>query len=187
MKKQISWAVLVAWLCCFVAVALDGRAQAEVPPRVEIAFSPDGGAEALVLRTIGEARQSIRVLAYSFTAPAVTRALIAAKRRGVDVAVSVDARSNLEEDRSGRARAALGALAYAGITVRVVSAFPAQHSKYVVVDGMTVETGSYNYSQQAARYNAENVVVLRGDTRVADAYLKNWEAVSARGELYRAP
>ncbi|WP_244111319.1 phospholipase D-like domain-containing protein [Burkholderia gladioli] len=69
----------------------------------------------------------------------------------------------------------------------VVSAFPAQHSKYVVVDGMTVETGSYNYSQQAARYNAENVVVLRGDTRVADAYLKNWEAVSARGELYRAP
>ncbi|WP_334026231.1 phospholipase D-like domain-containing protein [Burkholderia gladioli] len=114
-------------------------------------------------------------------------ALITAKRRGVDVAVSVDARSNLEEDRSGRARAALGALAYAGITVRVVSAFPAQHSKYVVVDGMTVETGSYNYSQQAARYNAENVVVLRGDTRVADAYLKNWEAVSARGELYRAP
>lgn len=63
MKKQIGWAVLVAWLCCFVAIALGGRAQAEVPPRVEIAFSPDGGAETLVLRTIGEARQSIRVLA----------------------------------------------------------------------------------------------------------------------------
>ncbi|MFP3506884.1 phospholipase D-like domain-containing protein [Burkholderia sp. SIMBA_062] len=68
-----------------------------------------------------------------------------------------------------------------------MSVFPAQHSKYVVVDGATVETGSYNYSQQAPRYNAENVVVLRGDTRVAEAYLKNWEAVSARGELYRAP
>ncbi|AMU04546.1 endonuclease (plasmid) [Burkholderia cenocepacia] len=187
MKKQIGWAVLVAWLCCFVAIALGGRAQAEAPPRVDVAFSPDGGAEPLVLRTIGEARQSIRVLAYSFTPPAVTRALLAAKRRGVDVAVTVDARSNFEEDRSGRARTALGALAYAGIPVRVVSVFPAQHSKYVVVDGATVETGSYNYSQQAARYNAENVIVLRGDTRVANAYLKNWDAVSARGELYRAP
>ncbi len=103
MKKQIGWAVLVAWLCCCVAIALCGRAQAEPLPRVEIAFSPEGGAEALVLRMIGEARQSIRVLAYSFTAPAVTRALISAKRRGVDVAVTVDASSNLDEDRSGRA------------------------------------------------------------------------------------
>ncbi|WP_410199332.1 phospholipase D family nuclease [Burkholderia cenocepacia] len=187
MKKQISWAVLVASLCCCVAIAFAGRAQASALPTVEVAFSPDGGAESLVLRTIGQARQSIRVLAYSFTAPAVTRALITAKHRGVDVAVTVDARSNFEEDRSGRARAALGALAYAGIPVRVVSAFPAQHSKYLIVDGETVETGSYNYSQQAARYNAENVIVLRDDTRVADAYLKNWEVVSARGEVYRAP
>ncbi|VWC41982.1 putative endonuclease [Burkholderia lata] len=187
MKKQVGWAVLVAWLCCCVLIALTGRAHAQPVPQIEVAFSPDGGAESLVLRTIGSARQSIRVLAYSFTAPAVTRALITAKRRGIDVAVTVDARSNFDEDRSGRARAALGSLAYAGIPVRVVSVFPAQHSKYVVVDGATVETGSYNYSQQAARYNAENVVVVRGDTRVADAYLKNWEAVSARGELYRAP
>ncbi|AWV05591.1 endonuclease (plasmid) [Burkholderia sp. JP2-270] len=187
MKKQIGWAVLVAWLCCCVAIALGGRAQAQPLPRVEIAFSPDGGAEALVLRTIGEARQSIRVLAYSFTAPAVTRALITAKRRGVDVAVTVDARSNLDEDRSGRARAALGALTYAGIPVRVVNSYSAQHSKIIVIDNVTVQTGSYNYSQQAARYNSENVVVLRGDARIADVYLKNWESVSARGELYRAP
>ncbi|KGW18092.1 phospholipase D-like domain-containing protein [Burkholderia pseudomallei] len=127
MNKQICWAVVAASLCCFIGIALARSAHAETPSRVEVAFSPDGGAEALVLRTIGEARQSIRVLAYSFTAPAVTRALITAKRRGVDVAVSVDARSNLEEDRSGRARAALGALAYAGVPVRVVSIFPAQH------------------------------------------------------------
>ncbi|EDT42936.1 phospholipase D-like domain-containing protein [Burkholderia ambifaria] len=126
MKKQISWGVLVAWLCCCVVLALAGHAQAETAPTVEVAFSPDGGAESLVLCTIGQAHQSIRVLAYSFTAPAVTRALITAKRRGVDVAVTVDARSNFEEDRSGRARAALSALAYAGIPIRVVSIFPAQ-------------------------------------------------------------
>ncbi|WP_321810321.1 MULTISPECIES: phospholipase D-like domain-containing protein [unclassified Burkholderia] len=142
MKKQIRWAVLVASLCCYVAVALAGRAKAETVPTVEVAFSPDGGAESLVLRTIGEARQSIRVLAHSFTAPTVTRALVTAKRRGVDVAVTVDARSNFEEDRSGRARAALGALTYAGIPVRVVSSCSAQHSKVLIVDNVTVQTGS---------------------------------------------
>ncbi|HDR8964642.1 TPA: hypothetical protein QDB13_002242 [Burkholderia vietnamiensis] len=60
------------------------------------------------------------------------------------------------------------------------------HSKYLVVDGVTVETGSFNFSQ-AARHNAENVIVVRGNEQLGDAYLKNWEAVSARGDRYRAP
>ncbi|WP_346778627.1 phospholipase D-like domain-containing protein [Burkholderia sp. Ac-20353] len=117
----------------------------------------------------------------------MVRALIDAKHRGVDVAVTVDYRNNLEEDRSGRAKAALGSLVYAGIPVRIVSAYPLQHSKYVVVDGITVETGSYNYNQQAVRFNSENVIVVHGNETIADAYLRNWETVSARGDLYRAP
>jgi phosphatidylserine/phosphatidylglycerophosphate/cardiolipin synthase-like enzyme len=95
---------------------------------VEVDFSPHGGAEALVLKTIAGARRSIRLLAYSFTSPSVVRALLTAKKSGVDVAVTVDSKNNVEEDRSGKARAALSALTYAGIPVRVVSAFPLQHS-----------------------------------------------------------
>ncbi|WP_321882660.1 phospholipase D-like domain-containing protein [Burkholderia cepacia] len=85
------------------------------------------------------------------------------------------------------AAAHLGALTAAGIPVRVLGSYSAQHSKILIVDNVTVQTGSYNYSQQAARYNSENVVVLRGDARIADVYLKNWESVTAHGELYRAP
>jgi hypothetical protein len=82
---------------------------------VEVAFSPDGGAENLVLGAINDAQRSVRLMAYSLTAEAVVRALISARRRGVDVAVAVDYRNNIEEDCSGRARAALGALTYARI------------------------------------------------------------------------
>jgi len=153
---------------------------------VQVAFSPDGGGEALVLRTIQSARQSIRLLAYSFTAAPVVRALIAAEGRGVDVAVTVDYRNNIEEDRSGKARAALGALVNAGIPVSVVSAYPMQHSKFAAIDSDVVQTGSYNYSQQAARYNSENVLVLRGRPDIARAYLDNWNDVTAHGERYRA-
>lgn len=43
--------------------------------QIEVAFSPDTGSEALVLKVIGGARSSIRLAGYSFTSPSVVRAL----------------------------------------------------------------------------------------------------------------
>lgn len=187
MKNQILIVVISASLVAAGCSLVSPSAGAAETASVEVAFSPDGGAEQLVLGAINGARQSIRLMAYSFTAESVVRALISARRRGVDVAVTVDYRNNLEEDRSGRARAALGALTFAGIPVRVVSAFPLQHSKYMEIDGRAVETGSYNYSSQAARRNSENAVIISGSPSIADQYLRNWNAVSALGEPYTAP
>jgi phosphatidylserine/phosphatidylglycerophosphate/cardiolipin synthase-like enzyme len=113
--------------------------------------------------------------------------LLAAKHRGVDVAVTVDYKNNIEQDRSGKAAAALNALSYAGVPVRVVRVFPIQHSKLIVIDQATVETGSYNYSQAAARVNSENVLVISNRPDIARAYLANWSEVTALGEAYRAP
>lgn len=166
-------------------VAVVPVAPAVAAPDVQVGFSPGGSAESLVLRTLDSARQSIRLIGYSFTSPEVVRALIAAKRRGVDVAVAVDYKSNLEEDRSGKGRAALGALVNAGIPTRIVRAWPLLHDKYFVVDGQTVETGSYNYTTSAARYNAENAIVITGQLDIVRAYLNNWQYVYSKGEDYR--
>ncbi|OTP75623.1 Plasmid conjugative transfer endonuclease [Caballeronia sordidicola] len=86
-------------------------------------FSPEGSAEQWVYRAIGSAQHSIRLAAYSFTSREVVRRLIDAKRRGVDVAVVVDERSNTEEDRSGSAHAALNALVAAEIPTRTLAAY----------------------------------------------------------------
>ena len=185
MKKQIIVAAVAAALVSAGCLLLVQPACAAAD--VQVAFSPDGGAERLVLGTINGAKRSIRVMAYSFTAEPVVRALILAKRRGVDVALTVDYRSNIDEDHSGRARAALGALVYAGVPVRVVKAFAIQHSKYLIADDATIESGSYNYTSMAARYNSENALVIRGDTELAARYLENWTQVSRLGEPYRAP
>lgn len=186
MKKQIAAATLFGTL-----VSVGGLCWMEptygATQDIEAAFSPDGGAERLVLGTIHGARRSIRLMAYSFTAAPVVKALVEARRRGVDVAVTVDYRNNIEEDRSGKAAAALRALVYAGVPVKVVRIYPMQHAKYMVVDSATVETGSYNYSQAAARVNSENVVVISDHPDVAQAFLRNWAEVSAAGEVYRAP
>ncbi|MFP3647063.1 phospholipase D family protein [Paraburkholderia sp. SIMBA_054] len=185
MKKQIVIATVVGALVGGAGLLWTQPAFSATND-VQVAFSPDGGAEQLVLQTIRSARQSIRMMAYSFTAAPVVRALLDAKRRGVDVAVTVDYRSNVDEDRSGKAAAAMGALAHAGVPVIVVRAFPMQHSKFFVVDNATVETGSYNYSQAAARVNSENVLVLSNHPEIAKAYLDDWKAVTSQGEPYRA-
>ncbi|ASL48897.1 Phospholipase D (plasmid) [Burkholderia sp. AD24] len=184
MKKQFFTAAIAASLAAAGCLMDVSPATAAGHADVEVAFSPDGGAERLVLRTIERAQQTVRVMAYTFTSPAVVRSLILAKRRGVDVQVTVDYRSNIEEDRSGRSHAALGALAYAGVPVRVVRAFPIQHSKYIWTE-TSVETGSYNYTQQAARANSENAVVISGDDAVMQQFLANWTQVSALGEPYQ--
>jgi phosphatidylserine/phosphatidylglycerophosphate/cardiolipin synthase-like enzyme len=128
-----------------------------------------------VLKVISSAHSELRVLGYSFTSAPVTKALLDAKKRGVDVRLVVDFKNNVREDRSGKAKAALGTLATAGIPIRTVSVYPIHHDKTIVADRMHVETGSFNYSAAAARGNSENVLVLWNNPRVATGYLSHWE------------
>jgi len=141
---------------------------------VEIGFSPGGGAEELVLKTINSSRSEIRMLAYSFTSPTVVAALLSAKRRGVDIKLVADHKHNIELRSSAKARAALSALANAGVHVRTNSTFRAHHDKLVISDRRHVQTGSYNYSGAAARSNSENVIVLWNNPQAAKTYLAHW-------------
>jgi len=153
---------------------------------IEVGFSPEGSAERLVEKVIDSAKTSIRLAAYSFTSPAVVRALIAAKHRGVDVAVVVDEKNNLHEDRSGKARAALNLLVGAGIPTRTVSKFPTFHDKTLVVNGDTVETGSFNFSEAAAKRNSENAIVIWHSPQLAKTYLDHWQSRWSQGVDYRS-
>ena len=55
-----------------------------------MAFSPNGGATKLVTDTLHQAKKQILVQAYSFTSPAISKALADAKARGVDVKAILD-------------------------------------------------------------------------------------------------
>ena len=145
--------------------------------RIDVAFSPEAGAEALVLKVIDSAQRSLRLAGYSFTSPAVVRALVNARKRGVDVKVLLDDRGN----RGKASIAAMNLIAGADIPVRVIASYAIHHDKYIVVDGRHTETGSFNYSQAAARSNSENVLVVWNDERVASSYLAHWDNRWAQG------
>lgn len=171
-----------------VAVALiacsAGLCSSAFAANVEAGFSPTGGAEALVLKTINNAQSSVRVMAYAFTSRSVVKALLDAKHRGVDVAVTVDFDNNVHKSKKKKKNTALTELSAAGIPVQVVKAFKIQHSKYIVVDEKVVETGSFNYSRAAAKSNSENVVVISDQPDFVGKYSRNWSEVTALGSPY---
>jgi len=160
----------------------------EVPATgtIEVAFSPSEGGEALVVKVADSARTELRILAYSFTSAPVTAALLRAKKRGVDVRLVADEKNNVTEDRSGKARAALSALVNAGIDVRTISVYAIHHDKVMVADRETVELGSFNYSDAAARRNSENVLVNWRNPKLAAVYLAHFERNYRQARAFQA-
>jgi len=169
--------ILKALFAALALTQVSTFAGTEVPAsgHIEVAFSPNEGSEELVVKAIDSARTDIKVLAYSFTSAPVTQALLRAKKRGAQVTLVVDQKSNINEDRSSKAQAALSALAYAGCEVRTISAYPIHHDKTIIIDQETLETGSFNFSQAAAHRNSENVIVHWNNPKLAMIYLEHFE------------
>lgn len=160
---------------CFLAVSLPVMAE-DATPTAQIGFSPDAkraSARELVLSLIDSATSSIRLIGYSFTARDITDALIRAKQRGVDVRVVLDEKENAKNTTSVRQ---IGRLISAGIPTRLDSYFPIQHDKAIVVDGSSTETGSFNFTESAERYNSENAVVIWHMPGLAQDMLAHWQS-----------
>ena len=161
MRKVLAIAALTASLL-FPATVNAGA------PAVEVAFSPNGCATELVVKTIESARISIRFAAYGFTSKPIATALLAAHRRGVDVRGVVD-----KSNATARYTVATF-LANQGVPVRVDYRYTILHDKFIVADGATVETGSFNFTASAESKNAENVLVMH-DSPVAARYMHEWD------------
>jgi len=170
--------LLIALIGALAATAL--QAAPDRPPEfpaagtVQAAFPPWDDAEALVVAAVADARRQVFVQAFSFTSEAVAGALIAAKRRGVDVRITAD-----REQTFGGERTRIPDLAAAGIPIWLEVRYTAAHSKVMIIDPKSQEsvliTGSYNWTWSAQHRNAENLLIVRGNPALSRAYLRNWE------------
>jgi phosphatidylserine/phosphatidylglycerophosphate/cardiolipin synthase-like enzyme len=140
---------------------------------VQVAFTPWDDAEGMIADCIRRARHQILVQAFSFTSRTLANALISAKRRGVDVRVMAD-----REQTFGGEASRIPDLVKAGIPVTLEVRYQSAHSKVMVIDADTADaaviTGSYNWTYAAQSKNAENVLILRQNPDIANAYAANW-------------
>ncbi|MRS16075.1 phospholipase D family protein [Enterobacteriaceae bacterium RIT691] len=155
--------LLVTSLLAFPALAA---------PSIQVGFSPEGSARALVLNVIGQAQHSIKMVGYAFQAPDITDALKAAAARGVEVKLVADFRRN----QNKKSQLALSDAARHGVEVRTDAHYHIQHDKTIIVDDATVETGSFNYAPSAETENSENVVVIRNAPDITLQYLAHWQS-----------
>ncbi|HEX4592175.1 MAG TPA: phospholipase D family protein [Gemmataceae bacterium] len=140
------------------------------PPAVlDVHFSPKGGCADRVVNEIHKARREVLVQAYSFTSKVITEALIAAHKRGVTVEVVLD-HSNEKEEHTD-----LGLLEAAGLKPLVDAKHAIAHNKVMVIDRRTVLTGSFNFTNQAERENAENLLVVHHHRDLVASYRQNFE------------
>lgn len=139
----------------------------------EVGFSPSGQSLNVVLKTIESARSSILVAAYSFTSKPIASALLQAHKRGVKVALVADMKDN------SKGYSAAQYLANQGVPVHLNGNYAILHDKFMVIDGMHVQTGSFNYSAAAVDRNAENVLLLWNVKPLADQYAHEWQRLWA--------
>jgi phosphatidylserine/phosphatidylglycerophosphate/cardiolipin synthase-like enzyme len=137
--------------------------------RYTVCFSPQGRCEQKLLHLIRNAEHSIFIQSYSFTSKKTVRALIQAHRRGVNIKLIVD--RSLFDPKNHHSR--ISALLRAGVPAWVDNTVSIQHNKVMIVDKRWVETGSYNFTVSANRYNAENMLIIRSPA-LAARYLTNW-------------
>ncbi len=147
-------------------------------PVCSVRFSPHGGCTDVIVDTLRRAQTSVLVQAYSFTSEPITQALVAAHERGVKVAVILD-KSQRSERHSTAER-----LVQHGVPVSIDDAHAIAHNKVIIVDGETVLTGSFNFTEAAEAKNAENLLEV-DDRELAAQYERNWRAHLAHSKPYR--
>ncbi|MEN9391574.1 MAG: hypothetical protein RL017_872 [Pseudomonadota bacterium] len=148
--------------------------------KIDVMFSPYDHSEDLVLKVINSAHNSICMATYSFTLPSIAKALVAAKKRGVDVKIVSDYRSNIRKYTVTRY------LANQGVNIRLNDNYAIMHNKFIVVDNKTTETGSLNYSQAATKMNAENILILWDNPQIASKYSTECMRLFNEGTILKA-
>ncbi|CAM4397109.1 MAG: Phospholipase D [Legionellaceae bacterium] len=133
----------------------------------EVCFIPGQNCTNTIVKTIDMAKDSIYVMAYSFTSTPIAKALSLAYKRGIKVHVILDKSQQ-------RTRYSSATYLYnQGIPVFIDYKPTISHNKVMIIDKQSVITGSFNFTKTAQEKNAENVIILT-DKQIAKRYLANW-------------
>jgi competence ComEA-like helix-hairpin-helix protein len=142
-----------------------------MPDKTEIItlFSPENDVLDAIIAEINKARQSIFFMAFSFTHEGIGQAMIEKYKASVDV------KGVFETRNSDTAYSQYPKMKAMGIPVKQDTNKYILHHKVIIIDSETVITGSFNFSQNAAKTNEENILIIKGNTNIANTYLSEFK------------
>jgi phosphatidylserine/phosphatidylglycerophosphate/cardiolipin synthase-like enzyme len=171
--------LLTVSLTLYAREAVKGPAATEAG--ISVYFSPDGGCTDAIVAKLNAAKKTVDVQAYSFTNTAIAKALVAANKRGVRVRVVLDKSNDTDKYTSATF------LANEGVSVQIDRGHEdgIAHSKVMIIDGQTIITGSFNFTQAAEKRNVENLLIIEGKPRLVAAYRQNFEQHLEHAQPYQ--
>ena len=125
-------------------------------------FSPSDECLNAIINFIHSAQKSLKVCVFTISDDRISRALLAAFEKGIQLQLLTDNEKLFDKGSDIRE------LAAAGLEIRVDNTKNHMHHKFALADNGHVLTGSYNWTRSAALYNHENVLITSEKLVVAD-------------------
>lgn len=154
LKPRYIAVIIITIQVAILAIMLITHAHATPYPRPQMYFCPYGNATTAIVQELNAATTSIKLAMYNLNGYYLCNALVAAKRRGVIVEIIMDA---AQYGKSKRAQYYNGTTE---LNIVLDSYERIFHSKYCVIDGYIILTGSMNWSDVAEDTNAENLYIF---------------------------
>ena len=135
---------------------------------VQVLYGSEDKAMPDLVSLVNGAQQSVRFMAFSFTRDDLGDAMLSRAELGVEIQGIFEARGSETEHSE------LPRLFCAGLSMRQDGNSRTMHHKVIIIDGQTVVSGSFNFSNNAEENNDENLVIIT-DPNLAAHYLQEFD------------
>ena len=144
----------------------------------EAFFSPGESCRAAITQQIEKSIKQLRICVFTISDDRIANAIVLAHRKGVDVRIITD------DDKSLDVGSDIQSLAREGIAIKMDNTPNHMHNKFMVTDERLAITGSYNWTQSAARFNNENIILV-SEAGVVKSFLNEFDKLWHEMEHYK--
>ena len=149
---------------------------------IETYYGPSDRLAERVINLYDQAEKTIYIACFNITYRPIVKALVRAKRRGVDVRVITD-HGQTENNNTHRA---VSSLLEAGIPVKINRHDGLMHIKQAVIDGRVNTSGSFNQTWSANKINDERLDIIQdpeNSKKAREKFLSMWKDSERFGDL----
>lgn len=135
------------------------------------------GTDVPLAAAIDNVKNTLDIAAFEWNNPVITAAVLRAVERGVRVRMVVDDEHALEDDDS-----TIAELEAEGVPIVDDDRSPLMHNKFMIMDGITVWTGSTNFTVNGVYRNYNNLLMLRS-RRAVEIYQAEFDEMFTRKQF----
>ena len=171
---------LVVFLVVFafgigVGIAITNHPTPSIPPslyKAEVYFSPNGGVASNIIKAINNTKSSIDLAIFDLTSNDIASSLEKAQKKGVKIRIIADSRQAKGHNSM------IPTLADDQLSLKIThgEGRGIMHNKFAIFDGKLMVTGSYNWTNNAERFNYENAIFIT-DPNVIRQYQKYFDNI----------